>query len=60
MNITKEKIHDGKILKELIEDFSKNNNIMKVLEDGTYDSRDNFKYLVKLKITPVMSCCMIM
>jgi hypothetical protein len=31
MNITKEKIHDGKILKELIEDVSKNNNIMKVL-----------------------------
>jgi hypothetical protein len=31
MNITKEKIHDGKILEELIGDVSKNNNIMKVL-----------------------------
>jgi hypothetical protein len=32
---------------------------MKVLADGTYDSKDNVKYLVELKITPVMSCCMI-
>ena len=55
MNVTKENIHDGKILKELVGDVvSKNNNIQKVLADGAYDSKDNFKYLDELKITPVI------
>jgi hypothetical protein len=34
--------------------ISKNNNIQKVLADGAYDSKDNFKYLDGLKITPVI------
>ena len=56
MNVTKEHVHDGKILKELVGDVvSKNNNIQKVLADGaSYDSNDNFKYLDELKITPVI------
>jgi hypothetical protein len=55
MNVTKENIHDGKILKELVGDVvSKNNNIQKILADGAYDSKDNFKYLDELKITPVI------
>ena len=55
MNVTKENVHDEKILKELVEDVvSKNNNIQKVLADGAYDSKDNFKYLDELKITPVI------
>ncbi len=55
MNVTKENVHDGKILKELVGDvISKNNNIQKVLADGAYDSKDNFKYLDGLKITPVI------
>jgi IS5 family transposase len=55
MNVTKENVHDGKILKELVGDvISKNNNIQKVLADGAYDSKDNFKYLKELKITPVI------
>ena len=29
MNVTKENVHDGKILKELVGDVSKNNNIQK-------------------------------
>ena len=56
MNVTKEHVHDGKILKELVGDVvSKNNNIQKVLADGaSHDSNDNFKYLDELKITPVI------
>jgi Transposase DDE domain len=55
MNVTKENVHDGKILKELVGDVvSNNNNIQKVLADGAYDSKDNFKYLDDLKITPVI------
>jgi transposase len=34
--------------------ISKNNNIQKVLADGAYDSKDNFKYLDGLKITPAI------
>jgi transposase len=55
MSVTKEDVHDGKILKELVGDvISKNNNIQKVLADGAYDSKDNFKYLDGLKITPAI------
>ncbi len=41
--------HDGKMLKKLVSDISKNGSIGKVLADGTYDSKDNFRYLDKLK-----------
>jgi transposase len=55
MSVTKEDVHDGKILKELVGDvISKNNNIQKVLADGAYDSKDNFNYLDGLKITPAI------
>ena len=56
MDVTKENVHDGNILKELVGDVvSKNNNIQKVLADGaSYDSNDNFKYLDELRITPVI------
>ncbi len=55
MNVTKENVHDGRILKELVGDvISKNNNIQKVLADGAYDSKDNFKDLDGLKITPLL------
>lgn len=56
MNVTKENVPDGKMLKELVgEVVSKNNNIQKVLaDDGAYDSKDNFKYLDELKIILVI------
>ncbi len=54
MEVTKENVHDGKILKELVHNASNNNNIQKVLADGAYDSKDNFRYLEELKITPVI------
>jgi IS5 family transposase len=33
---------------------SNNNNIQKVLADGVYDSKDNFRCLKELKITPII------
>ncbi len=54
MIVTKENVHDGKILKELVHNASNNNNIQKVLADGAYDSKDNFRYLKELKIMPVI------
>ncbi len=54
MEVTKENVHDGKILKELVHNVSNNNNIQKVLADGAYDSKDNFRYLKELKITPII------
>lgn len=54
MEVTKENVHDGKMLKELVHNASKNNNIQKVLADGAYDSKDNFRCLGELKITPVI------
>jgi transposase len=54
MKVTKEDIHDGKMLKEIVNDVSKNYDIKKVLADGGYDSKDNFRYLDELKITPVI------
>ena len=54
MEVTKENVHDGsKMLKKLVDDAgSKNNNVIKILADGAYDSKDNFKYLDELNITP--------
>ncbi len=53
MDITKENIHDAKMLKGLVSYVSKSN-IKKVLTDGAYDSKDNFRYLDKLKIRPAI------
>ncbi len=39
-----------KMLKEIVNDVSKNYNIKKVLADWGYDSKDNFRYLDELKI----------
>jgi len=54
MEVTKENVHDGKMLKGLVHNASKNDNIQKVLADGAYDSKDNFTCLGKLKITPAI------
>src|SRR6476619_5381752 len=54
MEVTKENIHDGKMLKGLVHNASKNNNIQKVLADGAYDSKYNFRCLGELNITPAI------
>jgi hypothetical protein len=54
MSITKENVHDGRMLKELVDDVSKRYNIKRVLADGAYDSKDNFRHLNELKVIPAI------
>ena len=54
MKVTKEDVHDGKMLKELVDGVSYRYSIKKVLADGGYDSKDNFGYLDSQKILSVI------
>ena len=59
LEVTDEKVHDGKVMIKLIEHILKRNDnrdieIKSVLCDGSYDSNKNFKYLQKKKIRPVI------
>ena len=54
MSVTKESVHDGKMLKELVDAVSNNYDIKKVMADGAYDFKDNFRHLDEMKITPVI------
>jgi len=54
MSVTKESVHDGKMLKELVDAVSNDYDIKKVMADGAYDSKDNFRHLDEMKITPVI------
>ncbi|MFI5406896.1 MAG: IS5 family transposase [Nitrososphaerales archaeon] len=54
LEVTDEKVHDGKILKKLVNNVLDNQDMKKiksVLADGAYDSNTNFKYLQEKKIT---------
>jgi Transposase DDE domain len=52
LEVTSEEVHDGKILKKLVDDASENNKVKRVLADGMYDSNNNFRYLSKNHIKP--------
>jgi len=58
LKVTDEKIHDGKMLRKLVNhvlDNSRESNTVKiksVLADGAYDSNANFRYLGDKKIKP--------
>jgi len=54
MKVTKENVHDGKMLKELVYDVVSKNSVKKILADGGYDSKENFSYLDELDIVPVI------
>ena len=57
LEVTDEKVHDGKVMPRLIEHVLKNNEDVKIestLGDGAYDSNENFKYLQKKKIKPAI------
>lgn len=54
MRVTKEDVHDGKMLKELVDDASKRYIVKKVMADGGYDSKDNFRYLDEMKVIPTI------
>ena len=52
LEITSEEVHDGRILKKLVDNASENNNLKGILADGMYDSNNNFRYLSKNHIKP--------
>jgi IS5 family transposase len=52
LEVTSEKVHDSKMLKKLVDNASKNNNVKRVLADGMYDNNKNFRYLSKNHIKP--------
>ena len=45
LEVTSEEVHDGRVLKKLVRGASENNDIGRVLADGAYDSKENFRYL---------------
>ena len=54
MDVSSEKVHDGKRLKKLVKKASKNVRVKRVLADGAYDSRENFSFLSDQGIKPVI------
>jgi hypothetical protein len=57
MEVTKEDVYDGKMLKKLVDNVvSENNDVKKVLADGAYDSKDNFRYIDKMYILIFLIC----
>jgi hypothetical protein len=46
LQVTSEEVHDSsKVLKKLVKAASENNDVKRVLADGAYDSKKNFRYL---------------
>ena len=54
LEVTSEEVHDGKMLKKLVDNASSenNNHVKGILADGMYDSNNNFRYLSKNHIKP--------
>jgi hypothetical protein len=51
LEVSSEEVHDGKMLKNLVDNASENNNLKGILADGMYDSNNNFRYLSNNTIT---------
>jgi IS5 family transposase len=47
LEVTSEEVHDGKMLKNLVDNVSENNNLKGIVADGIYDSNNNFRHLSK-------------
>ena len=45
LDVTSEEVYDGSRLKKLVDNTSENNDVKKVIADGAYDSKENFRYL---------------
>ncbi|MBV9176234.1 MAG: transposase [Nitrososphaeraceae archaeon] len=45
LEVTSEDVHDGKMIKKLVDNASENNKLKGILADGMYDSNNNFIYL---------------
>jgi IS5 family transposase len=47
LETTSEEVHDGQVLKKLVDHTLEKNKVKKALGDGSYDSNSNFRYLSK-------------
>ena len=57
LEVTDEKVHDNKVIKNLVEGVLNNNHNIKIksfIGDGAYDSNGNFKYLKEKRIQPII------
>ena len=57
LEVTDEKVHDGKVIKQMIERILNNNHNIKIksfVGDGAYYSNESFKYLQKKRIRPII------
>jgi hypothetical protein len=57
LEVTDEKVHDSKLMKNLVEGVLNNNHNIKIksfIGDGSYDSNENFKYLKEKRIQPIL------
>jgi len=54
LQVTDEKVGDGRMLQSLVEEASGNTKIAEALGDGAYDSKRNFHYLAEKGIEPVI------
>jgi hypothetical protein len=50
LEVTSEEVHDGKMLKSLVDNTLKSNTVKSLLGDGSYDSNKNFQYVSKNRI----------
>jgi hypothetical protein len=54
MEITREEVADRRVFKQLIDASASRSDVKRVLGDGAYDSRDNFRYSADRGIEPVI------
>ena len=54
LDVTSEKVGDGKRLRKLVDEASEKAKVSNVLADGAYDSKKNFRYLADKGIEPVI------
>jgi len=54
MQVTKEDVPDGRMLKPLVEAASSQAHLVEVIADGAYDSKDNFRTLDGMRIEPAI------
>jgi DDE family transposase len=54
MEVTKDDVHDRRMLVPLVEEASSKANVTRAIADGAYDSREIFRYLDQKGIEPVI------
>ena len=52
MEVTREDVPDGRMLKPLVEEASSKAEVTKVIGDGAFDSKENFRFLAERGIEP--------